>query len=119
MTARTSGTFIAWSLALLFLASGARAETKTSHPFKGITLHQRTETSPRPLKINVVEIDLKAPGIRFRVSPPNGEAPGETPLQTTRDFLTDQKAQLAINASFYKTLQERYGDTAGLTASDG
>jgi hypothetical protein len=108
-----------WVVSLVVLAFSAAAETRTSKPFKGVTLHQRTESSPRPLKINVVEIDLKAAGIRFRVTPSNGDAPGETTLQTTRDFLVQQKAQLAINASFYKTLKDQYGDTAGLTASDG
>lgn len=106
---------------LTTFASFAHAESKvtTTTPFKGITLYQRTETTPRPLRINVVEIDLKAPGIHFRVTPPNGDAPAETTLQTVRDFCTEQHAQLAINASFYKTIDKKYGDTASLTASDG
>jgi hypothetical protein len=97
----------------------ARAETVTTHPFRGVTLHQRTEKSPRAMKINVLEIDLRAPGIRFRVTPSNGELPGETTLQTTRDFLLEQHAQLAINASFYRIIDKRYGDSEGYTASDG
>ena len=104
------------TVSMSFLASAAAAESRTSTPFTGVTLHQRTETAPRPLKINVVEIDLKAPGIRFRVTPPNGELPGETNLQTTREFLIQQKAQIAVNLSFYKLVKGKYGDTVGLTS---
>src|SRR4051812_30313391 len=108
---------------LVLLAVGivvpARAETVTTHPFRGVTLHQRKETSPRPMKVNVLEIDLRAPGVRFSVTPPNGDLPGETTLQTTRDFLIEQHAQLAINASFYKAIDKQYGDSEGYIAADG
>ena len=105
--------------ALLLCVPRAQAETSITHPFRGITLHQRTEKSPRPLRINVVEIDLHAPGVHFRVTPPNGDLPGETTAQTTRDFMIEQGAQLAINASFYKSVKWPYLDSAGLVASDG
>lgn len=97
----------------------AGAEATTTHPFRGITLHQRVEKSPRAMKVNVLEIDLRAGGIRFKVTPPNGDLPGETTLQTTRDFLVEQHAQLAINASFYKIIEKQYGDSEGYTASEG
>jgi exopolysaccharide biosynthesis protein len=71
------------------------------------------------MKVIVLEIDLRAPGIRFKVTPPNGKLPGETTLQTTRDFLVEQHAQLAINASFYKIIEKQYGDSEGYTASEG
>jgi hypothetical protein len=107
--------------ALLVLCAVARAETKvtTTPLFKGITLHQRVQTSPRALKINVVEIDLKAPGLHFHVTPPNGDLPGETTAQTTRDFLIEEHAQLAINATFYKAVKWPYLDSQGLVASEG
>ena len=104
---------------MLCLLTTAHAETTTSHPFRGVTLHQRTEKSPRPMKVNVLEIDLGAPGVRFKVTPSNGKLPGETTLQTTRDFLIEQHAQLAVNASFYKIIEKRYGDSEGYTASEG
>src|SRR5688500_17396856 len=78
------------------MASRAGAAVVTSTPFRGVTLHQRTETSPRPLKINVIEINLADPDIRFRVTPQNGPAAGETTLQTTRAFLAEQNAQMAV-----------------------
>jgi hypothetical protein len=112
-------TIFAIGLVLSFLTTTARAETTTTRPFRGVMLHQRIEKSPRPMKVNVLEIDLRAPGIRFKVTPPNGELPGETTLQTTRDFLIEQHAQLAINASFYKIIEKRYGDSEGYIASEG
>ena len=78
------------------LGAPAGATTITTTPFVGVTLHQRVETSPRPLKINVLEIDLTAPGLAFRVTPSNGADPEETTRQTTRNFMTQQGAQLAI-----------------------
>jgi hypothetical protein len=105
---------------ILVFASLASAQTvATSTPFKGITLHQRTEKSPRPMKVNVLEIDLTAPDVRVHVTSPNGEQPGETTLQTTRDFLVEQHAQIAVNASFYGIVEGRFGNSEGYTASEG
>jgi hypothetical protein len=106
-------------LLLLVLRGSALAKTKTFTPFQGVTIHQRDEATPRPVKITVVEIDLRAPGIRFRVTPPNGKLPGETTLQTTRQFLIEQHAQLAINASFYSIVERDYGNSEGYAASEG
>ena len=79
-----------------------------TQPFLGVKLYHETLTSPRPLNINVAEIDLSAPGISFLVSPRgpspqpvfNG-VPDETVIQTPREFLNATGAQLAVNASFY------------------
>jgi hypothetical protein len=100
-------------------ASSAPGATTTTTPFLGITLHQRTETSPRPLKLNVAVIDLTAPGIDFRVTGDNDELPEETTRQRTRDFLIQQDAQLAINASFFTVDTGAYADNSGLVVSAG
>jgi hypothetical protein len=108
--------------ALTAAGSGAQAADVVSTPFRGVTLHQRTETSPRPLKINVVEINLADPDIHFRVTPSNGALPGETTRQTTRDYLTSQVgngARMAINASFFGVVSGSYADNIDLAASDG
>src|SRR5688500_13091924 len=73
--------------ALLSLSGAAPAAT-TTPLFQGVVLHQRVETSPRPLKINVLEIDTTAAGLSFRVTPSNGANPLDTTLQTTRAFMT-------------------------------
>ncbi|HEX5472409.1 MAG TPA: phosphodiester glycosidase family protein [Lacipirellulaceae bacterium] len=107
------------------------AQTVT-HPYLGVTMYHETETSPRPLNINVATIDLSAPGIRFVVTP-EGPAPQpvfdgaaqETIVQTTRQFVDTMGVQLAVNASFFNIDDEHVvnGQTwttdLGLTASNG
>lgn len=111
----------ALGLVLFALANRTQvlATQTSSNPFLGVTLYRRIETSPRPLKINVAEINLTAPGIRFYMTPANGGLPEETTKQTTRSFLTQQHAQLAINASFFSVNTGAYANNSGLAASDG
>ena len=56
-----------------------------SQPFAGITYIDRMETSPRPVHMHVVQIDLDTPGLRFTLSPPAGTR--ETVRQSTLEFL--------------------------------
>ena len=100
-----------------------------TEPFLGVQRIYETETSPRPLKINVAIIDLIAPDISFRVTPRapgypgpyiNG-SPGETKRQTTRQFADAIGAQLAINADYYATTSSdpSWANNLGLTGSNG
>lgn len=100
---------ILWSFLLCGPLAGLASATQTvTQPFLGIKLYHRTETSPRPLNINVAEIDLTAPGLSFLVTP-RGPSPqpvfngvaAETVIQTPRQFVNTSGAQLAVNASFY------------------
>lgn len=90
-----------------------------SQPFLGVTYIDRTDTEPRALHMRVVQIDLKAPGIRFKVSPPAG--PREVRRQTTADFLREEHAQIAINAHFFLPFPSDDVDAwvIGLAASNG
>jgi hypothetical protein len=110
-------------------ASNAVATQIITQPFLGIEHVYATETSPRPLKINVAIIDLTAPGIRFEMTPRaanypgpiiNG-SPGETKRQTTRQFADAVGAQVAINGSYYATTSSdiSWANNLGLTASNG
>ncbi|MCO6043168.1 phosphodiester glycosidase family protein [Aeoliella sp. ICT_H6.2] len=120
--------FSCFCLVLVTLLVGytAGAEEHVARPFHGVTLRELTREEPRPLKIWIAEIDLAADGISFRVTPgngdPNGEAPGdpngETTRQTTLEFLQEQHAQLAINATFFG-MRARNTDNTGLVVSDG
>lgn len=69
---------VVWRGALL-------AEEKISQPFRGVTHIERTETAPRDLLMHIVKIDLTAPGISFKLTPPGGSL--ETVRQTALDFL--------------------------------
>jgi hypothetical protein len=121
-------------IAVSLTPSAAHATQVITEPFLGVRHIYQTETSPRPLKIHVVEIDLSAPGLSFQVTPvgpdprPIGSNPGwpglpmETLRQTTRDFADEVGARIAINASFYsaETIDgQLWSQNLGLTASNG
>lgn len=99
--------------------AAAPAADVVDHPFPGITTIARTETLPRKLSIHVVEIDLTAPGISFKVTPPGGTL--ETIRQTTLDFLRQQHAQVAINAHYFLPFPSTSteADLIGLASSEG
>jgi len=103
----------------LVLAPALHGEPQITHPYAGITFIDRVEDSPRPLHIRVVQIDLKTPGLRFKVSPPAGSR--ETVRQRTVDYLRQERAQLAINAHFFLPFPSTDTDAfvIGLAASEG
>ena len=65
--------------------------------FDGITYIRDVRTTPRPLVIHVVQIDLRKEGISLFVTP--GDTEGELPYnaRTTSTFLDEFNVQLAIN----------------------
>lgn len=104
---------------LLLAAATAGADTRRSSPYIGITVIERTEASPRPVRMHIAQIDTRAPGIGFKVSPPGGTR--EAVRQTTRDFMKAVGAQLAINAHFFLPFPSVEADAwvIGLAASQG
>lgn len=106
-------------LTFLFVnLSHLQGADEISTPFVGVTHIHRTRTEPRLLDINILIIDLSAQGLSFRVTPSNGTAPGETDMQTVRNFLIEHNAQIAINAGFFYWNGTEY-DVMGFAASDG
>src|SRR5262245_47811982 len=112
--------------AALFLACGiasvssiAEAAEIVDHPFLGVTHITRTETSPRPVTMHIVRIDLTIAGIGFRLTPPGGTR--ETVRQTTLAYLNAQQAQVAINGHFFLPFPSSDFNAmlVGLGASDG
>src|SRR5678809_626218 len=87
--------FLATVLLLFSLLVPLRGAETVEHPFVGVTSILREESSPRRLRIHVIQIDLTAPGIRFELTPPGGSM--ETIRRTTLEFLRDEHAQIAIN----------------------
>jgi exopolysaccharide biosynthesis protein len=108
-----------WLLALICLAGGPAAGWQVGPAFAGLTYVERSVTSPRPLRMHVAQIDLTAPGIRFKVSPPGGER--EVMRQTTLEFARQERAQLAINGHFFLPFpsEDRAAWVIGLAASEG
>jgi hypothetical protein len=112
----------------------ARATPIAVTPYSGITLisdslalgapADQTPGSglgPHIANVNVVIVDLTAPGIGFKVSPDNGAAVGETRTQTTLAFLSQENAQLAVNAHFFNFTTNTAVNTTltGFAASNG
>jgi hypothetical protein len=107
------------TLVLLAWARRSPATAITNHPYQGITLISRSETSPRNLNLHIVAIDLAAPGIRFRLTPSGGTH--DTVRQTTLEFLDQERAQLAINAHFFVPFPSTNmnANLVGLASSEG
>ena len=93
--------------------------TLVSQPFVGITYIDRTETSPRLIHMHIVQIDLAAPGLRFKLSPPSGGR--EVVRQTTLAYLTQEGAQVAINAHYFLPFPstDREAWLVGIASSEG
>ena len=103
------------------LTIGAPAAETVTQPFAGVTLIRRTESSPRPVIIHLVKIDLGTPGLSFQLTPAVTGGKRETIRQTTLDFLNERHAQLAVNAHFFVPWPstEADSDLVGLAASEG
>jgi hypothetical protein len=92
---------------------------QTTQPFVGVTYFDRAAMQPRPLRMHVAQIDVHAPGIRFKVSAPGGDR--EVIRQSTLAFLKQERAQLAINGHFFLPFpsEDRTAWVIGLGASEG
>ena len=106
-------------LALACAGFQARADVRVRHPYRGVTYIERTDASPRPLRMHIVQIDLTTPGIRFTLSRQRG--PWEVVRQTTAAFLRQEHAQVAVNAHFFWPwpTDEPASSLIGIAASDG
>ena len=98
--------------------------------FPGIRYERRPLRHPRPNVIHIATIDLEAPGIAFRITPPDDSLGREVRADTTSSVVHELGAQLAINASFGNPayvhhpwdFYPRIGDpvdVAGVASSDG
>jgi exopolysaccharide biosynthesis protein len=69
--------------------------------------------------MHIVQVDLAAPGIRFKLSPPAGNR--ETVRQTTLEYLAQEEAQVAINAHFFLPFPstDREAWLVGVASSEG
>jgi hypothetical protein len=76
--------------------------------FPGITYQRQVHSSPRPIVIHLVEVDLTVPGVRVMVSPgqPNLED-AETTAAKLSESVTQFDLQLAVNASFFYPFSEK------------
>jgi hypothetical protein len=98
--------------------------------FQGITYSRELLTTPRPLVIHIMQIDLTAPGISFLVTPRDDVDGYAYAARTASQFLDEFGLQVAINGDYYDPWWE-YGpfnyyphvddptNVRGLTVSQG
>jgi hypothetical protein len=150
MSDRTGRAALAAAIMVCAWAAVAGAVDTVTFPYPGIKLIKRTETiaTPAParqVKMNIVEIDLNAPEVRFKFTPPTDLSqvvpvcvppapflpwPCPAPLfevirRPTLGALEDAHAQVAINSHFFAPFpvvsqaQAAYAYLIGLAASRG
>lgn len=141
-----------WLTFLLFLVVPAFGKQKSVYDWQqSQTLHPGIQhillelSEPRPLKINVIRVNLRQPGLQFHATPraenwgqPMPDFPSKvirTVRQTSRDYLLQSRRPLgepgglgldmvlALNANPWTPWQSpfnhRYADGLGLLVSDG
>ena len=90
--------------------------------FRGVEYAQASATTPRPMQLHALRVDLTEPNVRLFVTPSNGEAPLDTGGMMTSTFLVKYGCQAAVNASPYQPVKQAEGtdmDVQGLSASNG
>ncbi len=70
--------------------------------FQGITYTRLARSSPRPLVIHIIEIDLTIPAIDFFVTPGDETTEMDLRARKTTEFANEFGVQLAINGSFFE-----------------
>ncbi len=147
MSYRVVRVVLAAALALVGWGSSLQAQGAVTHPYPGITYITRTDSlppfqcpgcgsptpNPRLARMNIVLVDLNAPEIHFKLTPPgtnlpevnaNSTTPGwplppppfEVVRQTTLDFISASHAQVAINSHFFAPFPVPGGSTQGAYA---
>jgi hypothetical protein len=109
MKAKPRPTYIAGILALLigclalaeiiWLRVGTPAQPKESSRelFQGVTYRVKVQQTPRPMVVHILSINLRAPGLRFLVTPGSPKAEQPLAARTTSQFLSEFHLQIAIN----------------------
>ncbi|MFO0841057.1 MAG: phosphodiester glycosidase family protein [Gemmataceae bacterium] len=103
-------------------AEGPFAPPKWVPLFSGVELSDLQADKPRLMRGHAARIDLRAAGLSFLATPPNGDRPGDTDGLKTSTFLTRHRCQLAINAAPFAPIHKEEGQPQtieGLTVSCG
>lgn len=98
--------------------------------FSGVSYTREVRSSPRPMVIHTLLVDLRDPGLRLLVTPGDPEAEHSLQARTTSDFLEEFDLQVAVNGDGFQpwysnTILSYYPhrgdpiDPTGLAASQG
>ena len=97
LAALCAGGIVGWRV-----ASGRLVDSTTRPLFQGVEYMRDVRSSPRPLVIHVIRVDLQTAGIGTLVTP--GDPKAELPLEarTTSEFLDEFGVQAAINGDAFE-----------------
>jgi hypothetical protein len=91
----------AWAPADQFRNLGASPSSVRQKIFGGVTYYRKERRQPRSMVSHILEIDTRAEGFRFLVTPPLRETMPPLCTQTTSQFLSENGLQIAINGDGY------------------
>lgn len=89
----------ALAFAVLIAAPAAAQDAKPL--FEGVTHRTITHTGDAPMIVQVVAIDLTRSGVRLTVTAPDRSKGMEHVAATVSQFLIRERAQVAVNASYF------------------
>lgn len=102
----------AWGRADQFRKLGANPASVRQKVFSSVTYYRKERTQPRRMVSHILEIDTRAEGFRFLVTPPLRDTIPQLCTQTTSQFLTENGLQIAINGDGYYYLDPSQYDPA-------
>lgn len=76
--------------------------------FPGIWYTREIRSMPLPQVIHIVDIDLKTPGLHFRVTPKDDRTDYVYSARTASDFLVEEGLALAINGDYFDPSHDTY-----------
>lgn len=83
-------------------------QPQTKVLFEGINYQRMVRTTPRPMMVHIVTLNLTQPGLKPFVTPSNPSVhPKHTQARTTSHFLKEFGLQLAINGNFFSHFHEQ------------
>lgn len=69
--------------------------------FEGVSYRRLVRRAPRPVIVHLLTVDLEAPGLEVRVTPPRPTGGRHAAASTTSRFLASEGLQVAINGAFF------------------
>jgi len=98
--------FLAVTVAIVWPKRPPRQELM-AQLFRGVHYSRQVRSSPRPLMIHSVKIDITSQGIDFLVTPGVIGYEREYLAQTTTDFVSEYQVQVGINGGFFEPFYSR------------
>lgn len=95
-------------LYVMALSSRPPRINETRSLFQGITYQRQAWSSPRPVMLHLVTVNLAAEGVKPFVSPglPPSSSEFETNARTVSEFVDEFEVQIGINANFFNPFRE-------------